>query len=86
MLFKKCEGSSNSKHDNFARLWSHLNGIRLHRSRRAYQTPKHHHMHRDKTIDKTWFFSVNPLALTHVESKFCMDRLWNKVHGISTCV
>ncbi len=29
----------------------------------------------DESIDKTWIFSVNQLALTRVESKFCMSRL-----------
>ncbi len=44
-----------------------------------YQTPKHHHVCRDNIIDNTPLFLVNYLALTRVESKFCMDKLWNEV-------
>ncbi len=36
-LFKKHEGSLNSKHNNFACLCSHLNGTKLHHWRRTYQ-------------------------------------------------
>ncbi len=68
ILFKKCEGSTNSKHDNFA----HLNGTRLHHWRRTYWTLKHLNLCSDEAIDKTELFWVNQLALTRIESKFCI--------------
>ncbi len=88
ILFKKCECSWNSKHDNFAHLWvcSHLNETRLHHWRRVYQTTKHHCVHSDKVIDKTLLFSVNRLNLTRVDLKFCTGWLWNKVYIMLTCV
>ncbi len=40
----------------------------------------------DEAIDKTRLFLVNQLALTCVESKICMDRLWDEVYSMSMCV
>ncbi len=52
-LFEKFEGSLNIKHDNnCACLRSHLNGTRLHRWSRMYQTPKHYHVCSNEAIDK----------------------------------
>ncbi len=48
--------------------------------RRMYWKPKHLHLHSDKAIDKTRPFSVNQLALTRAELKFCKDRL-DKVYN-----
>ncbi len=41
---------------------------------------------RKQTIDKTQRFSATHLALTHVESKFCMGGPWNEVYGMPICV
>ncbi len=43
-------------------LYSHLNRTRLY-CRRMYRVLKHHCMHSDEAIDKTWLFLVNLLAL-----------------------
>ncbi len=40
----------------------------------------------NKAIDKTWLFLVNQMALSHVDSKFCIGRPWNEVSSSSTSV
>ncbi len=85
-MFEKCNGSPNSKYDNFARLCSHLNKTRLFLWRRTYQIRKHYCMCSDEATDKTLLFLLNQLALTCVESKCFMGRQWNEVYGMSTGV
>ncbi len=85
-LFEKCEGSPNSKHDNFVCLCSHLNRTRLHHGRRIYRTLKHHYLCSNEAIDKTQLFSMNQLALTRVELKFYVVMLWNEVYSMPLCV
>ncbi len=50
--------------------------------RRMHDTLEHPCVCNDKAIDKTRLFSVNQLAFTHVESKFCMSRLWIEVYYV----
>ncbi len=40
----------------------------------------------DKAIKEIRLFLMNQLTLTHVESEFCMCRIWNKVYSMLTHV
>ncbi len=62
-LLEKCEGSPNSKHDNFVHLYSHLNGTRFHSWKREYWTKKNHCMCSNNAADETLLFLVNQLAV-----------------------